>query len=259
MTVMAITTTGTAASLAAPTGSAGPPYDFTTELMGQFRFIPLKDKAMLTRTQHGYLFRTGQQDSHLVMTRVRRGIRLADSGTARFKKLSPACRRQRVRVGIAAVCRVPGSISTSQPLLVEVWPRLGDDFTDGSTLPATVAMTVLGDEGNDVTHLGAGPDFFNGHSGRDPVTGGAGNDWIRAGLGNDPVRGGTGNDYLVGMEGRDTIVAGRGEDRLYGMDGADRLRGDAGADLVVCGTGRDSARADGTDRVMRNCELVDRD
>ena len=251
---------GTASTAAAGGANpdAGPPYNYTTELMGQFKFIPLKDQAMLTRTEHGYRFRTGQQDSHLVVTEVARGLRIVDTGTERFKKLSPACRRQKVRLGIAAVCRVPGIITTRRPLMLEVWPRLGDDFTDGSSLPATFALTVLGDEGNDLTRLGAGPDFFNGHSGRDRVTGGAGKDWIRAGLGNDPVQGGSGNDYLVGMEGRDDMSGGSGDDRVGGLEGDDRLRGDAGADFLLCGTGRDNVKTDQDDRVMNDCESIGR-
>jgi len=185
------------------------------------------------------------------------GLRFVDTGTKSFKKVSPACQRKKVRVGVAAVCRVPGSISVRWPLLVEVWPRLGDDFTDASTLPATFAVTVLGDEGHDVARFGAGPDFFNGHSGRDLVWGGAGNDWIRAGLGNDAVEGGPGNDDLVAMQGRDTVRGGNGDDRVGGGDGDDRLWGDAGADFVLCGTGRDSAKVDAGDRV-HDCESVDR-
>jgi serralysin len=237
---------------------AGPPYSFTTELMGEGRFIPLKDVAMLTRTKHGWLFRTGQQDSHLVMTQVKGGLRFADTGTKSFKRLARACRRQKVRAGIAAVCPVPGSITTRRPLLVEVWPRLGNDFTDGSSLPATFALAVLGDEGNDATRLGAGPDFFNGHSGRDRVLGGSGKDWIRAGSGNDPVWGGSGNDYLVGMGGRDDMYGGDGDDRVGGLEGNDRLRGDAGDDYILCGTGWDNVRADRADRVLRDCESVNR-
>ncbi len=255
---MTAVTVGTADGSGAQPGSdAGPPYDFVTELMGDGVFIPLKDTGMLTRTKHGYRFRTGQQDSHLVVTRVDGGLRFVDTGTKSFKKVSPACQRKKVRVGVAAVCRVPESISVRWPLLVEVWPRLGDDFTDASTLPATFAVTVLGDEGHDVARFGAGPDFFNGHSGRDLVWGGAGNDWIRAGLGNDAVEGGPGNDDLVAMQGRDTVRGGNGDDRVGGGDGDDRLWGDAGADFVLCGTGRDSAKVDAGDRV-HDCESVDR-
>jgi serralysin len=256
--VAAALTVSTAGSFAAPTDlDAGPPYDYTTELMGQFGPpIPLKNAAMLTKTEHGYLYRSGQQDGHLVVTEVDRGLRFRDTGTQELRELSGACLRQRVKVGIAAVCRVPAGITESQPLLVEVWPRLGDDFTDSSSLPATFALVVLGDEGHDVARLGAGPDFFNGHSGRDRISGGAGNDWIRAGLDNDSISSGPGDDRLVGMEGDDIIYGGDGDDRVGGGPGNDRLRGDAGADFVLCGTGADSVRVDGADALL-DCESVD--
>lgn len=258
MTVMATLNTSPAQGLAAADIPAGPPYDFTTALVdgAAGAFIPLKNKAMLTRTEHGYRYRTGMQDSHLVMTRVKRGLRFADRSSTRFVTLSGACRRTPAKVGIAAVCRVPRTVSVRQPLLVEVWPTLGDDFTDGSTLPATIALAVLTDLGNDVARLGAGPDFFNGHSGRDRVSGGAGDDWIRTGLDNDTISSGPGDDWLVGMEGRDVIHGGDGDDRVAGMDGNDRLYGGAGADFVSCGAGLDSTTVDGSDSV-RECELVD--
>ena len=241
-----------------PAGAnAGPPYNFTTELMGQGTFIPLKDKAMLTRTRLGYLFRTGQQDSHLEVTLVNGKLRFVDTGTESFKRRTPACQRKRVKVGIAAVCRVPGDISERRPLLIEIWPRLGNDYTDVSTLPATFAVTVLGDKGHDVARFGAGPDFFNGYSGRDRVWGGGGNDWIRPGLGNDVVLGGSGNDDVVAVEGRDRVHGGEGADRLWGGDGNDRLRGGVGADFVLCGNGHDRAMADGADRIAQSCESVD--
>lgn len=240
-----------------PGSNAGPPYDFVTELMGQFVVIPLKDTAMLTKSEYGYRFRTGQQDSHLVVTRVVGGLRFVDTGTKSFKKLTNGCKRAKVKVGIAAVCRVPGSISAQLPMLIEVWPRLGNDFTDTSTLPAEFAVTVLGDEGNDVARFGAGFDFFNGHSGRDLIWGGAGNDWIRAGLGNDGVKGGRGNDDLVAMQDDDNVRGGRGNDRVGGDDGKDRLWGDVGADFILCGNGRDTVKADTRDRVLNNCESVD--
>ncbi len=212
----AAVTVGTAAGGGAPPGAnAGPPYNFVTELMGGGgTAIPLKDKVMLTKTTHGYRFWTGQQRNHLVVTRVKGGLRFVDRGTDSFKRRTPACKRKNVRVGIAAVCRVPGSISVASPLLIEVWPRLGNDYTDTSTLPATFAVTVLGDKGHDVAPFGAGPDFFNGFSGRDRVRGGAGNDWIRAGLGNDDVKGGSGNDDIVAVEGQDAVRGGNGIDRL---------------------------------------------
>ena len=252
-------TVGTADGSEAPPGSnAGPPYNFTTELLGDSLAIPMKDQAMLTSAEHGYRFRTGQQDSHLVVTLVKGGLRFTDTGTKSFKKVGSACHRKQVRVGIAAVCRIPAGISVALPLLVEVWPRLGNDYTDTSTLPATFAVTVLGDKGHDVARFGAGPDFFNGYSGRDRVWGGGSNDWIRAGIGNDTVEGGSGNDDIVAVEGNDTVRGGNGSDRIWAGDGDDRLWAGAGADILLCGNGRDSAKVDASDRFFHDCESIDR-
>lgn len=254
----AVTTSTVGSQVAAHAGpTAGPPYDFRTEIISNFVVVPLKNAARILRSEHGYVYEAGKQDSHLVMRRVKGGVRFADTGTARFTQLPRACRERNVRVGVAAVCRIPAGVSVSRPLLVEVWPRLGDDFVDSTRLPATVAMSVLGDAGNDVVRFGAGPDFFNGAFGHDRASGGAGNDWIRTGLDNDTIHGGPGDDYLIGVDGADTIYGGDGDDRVGGGDGNDRLQGDAGADYVLCGTGTDSATIDAADS-PRDCESLRR-
>jgi serralysin len=250
-----------ASGASAPGGfNAGPPYRFTTELMGEGRFIPLKDQALVQKTKHGYRFRTGQQDSHLVVTMVRqgRGIRLVDTGTQRFLRMPDACRRQRARVGVALVCPVPGAVTVRRPLLLEVWPRLGADFTDGSSLPASVAMTVLGDEGRDFVRLGAGPDFVNGAYGNDRISSGAGNDWIRGGRHNDTIVSGPGTDYIVSQSGLDDIRSGDGNDKVFGGEDNDRVQGDAGDDFLSCGTGQDRVLTDQQDSTVRDCEAITR-
>ena len=253
-------TVGTADGSGKPPGAnSGPPYDFTTELTGSETSpgsaLPLRDQGMLIKTDHGYRFRTGQQDSHLVITLVDGGFRVADTGTQTFKKLSPACERKKVK-GIAAVCRIPAGTTVNRPVLIEVWPRLGNDYTNTSTLPATFAVAVLSDKGHDVALLGAGPDYFTGYSGNDRVWGGAGNDWIRTGSGKDSVQGGPGRDDILTGDNEDALGGADGDDRLWGGDGGDRLFGGAGADFVLCGNGRDNARVDALDRVFANCETV---
>lgn len=255
-TALTATTVGSQTAAQAE-GTAGPPYDFVTEIT-YGGVIPLKNQAMITRTAHGLLYRSGQQDGHLVVTPVPGGLRFADSATREWKKLAPPCRAQRVAVGVAAVCKMPDGVSTSRPLLLEVWPRLGDDFTDGSRLPATVAMSVLGDAGNDVARLGAGPDFFNGASGNDRVFGGGGNDWLRTGLGNDRIWGGPGHDQLAGVDGRDVVYGGSGDDKVGGGAGNDRLFAGDGQDFALCGTGADAATVDGRDRHLGCESLVSR-
>jgi hypothetical protein len=253
-------TIGAADAGAKPPGAdSGPPYDFETELTGSATApgsaLPLKDQGMLIKTDHGYRFRTGQQDSHLVVKVVDGGVRFADTGTQTFKKLSPGCERQKVR-GVAAVCRVPATVTVRRPLLIELWPRLGNDYTDTSTLPATFAVAILSDKGHDSAFLGAGPDYFNGFSGRDRVWGGAGNDWVRTGSGNDAIQGGPGWDDILAGDGSDVVRGADGNDRLWAGDGGDRLFGGAGADFVLCGNGRDNATVDPSDRVFSNCEAV---
>ncbi|WP_188113252.1 calcium-binding protein [Nocardioides humilatus] len=236
-------------------GTAGPPYDYETALMGQYSLIPLPDQAMISKTEHGYVYRAGQQDSHLEITLTADGLEYADTGTERFKKLARRCHRVDAEVGVAAVCRVPRWVTTEQPLLLEVWPRLGDDYVDGSTLPDSVAMTVLGDAGDDIAMFGSGPDFFNGFTGRDQVWGGDGNDWIRTGPDNDLVFGGGGEDQLVGTDGRDVFYGQDGDDRLGGGAGNDRLEGGPGTDRVLCEAGRDTVLTDLLD-LLRACEDV---
>ena len=142
-TAMLAGTTGSAAASEPPPGTnAGPPYTFKTELINYGAHgATLKDSGWLTREKHGYKLWTGQQDSHLVVTVVDGRLRFADRGTKRWTNLPKSCHRQKVRTGIAAVCRIPSTISTRRPLLIEVWPRLGNDFTDTSSLSARFAVT----------------------------------------------------------------------------------------------------------------------
>lgn len=236
--------------------SAGPTAPFTKAIMHN-NVIPLVHAAMITRTRHGYLYRAGQQNSHLVVTRVKAGVRFRDTGTRTWRSVASGCKRQKVRVGIAAVCGVSRSTSGRHPMLLEIWPRLGNDFVDGHTLPAAFEMAVLADAGRDIVLGGAGNDFINGAQNGDRVRGGGGNDWLRTGIGDDRIWGGSGNDDLVGVEGRDTIRGGGGNDRVGGGPGNDRLFAGGGRDAVVCGSGADAARADGSDRVNQ-CESVRR-
>ncbi len=246
---------GLTAANAGQPADAGPPYTFTTVLNGQFDFVPLKNAAMIRKSRHGYTYYAGQQDGHLTVTQEGDALLLHDTTAHRFEELAGGCRDVAVDKGVAALCSLPGDLTTSRPLLLEVWPRLGDDYTDGRTLPATIAMSVLGDAGDDVARLGAGPDFFNGAKGNDVVTGGAGNDWLRTGDDADTIKGNAGNDYLMGVHGSDLIRGGRGDDRLGGSQGNDRLFAGPGSDVLSCGSGSDGATIDSADSA-RECESV---
>lgn len=233
-TVVAATVGLTASTIAgaqAGQPDAGPKWPFVQALMGQFGTpIPLKNQAMISTTDHGYVYRAGQQNSHLRVSLVADGVKFRDRGTREWRSLTNDCQKRKARVGIKAVCKVGAAIDTSNPMLLEIWPRLGNDHVDGSSLPAQFQMSVLADAGRDTVRTGAGNDFINAAQDNDKAYGGPGDDWIRTGIGSDRIEGGAGNDYLVGQDQGDTIFGGDGDDRLYGGLGRDVLAGGSGSD-----------------------------
>ena len=241
-----------------PSHAYGPDKRYVTVLKGQFTFVPLKNQAMISRSRSGYIYRAGQQDSRLTVTRTERGLRFHDAGTRRWHTLAKPCRKARTRVGVAAVCPVPRWASRRNAMLLQVWPRLGDDFVDTSDLGNRIDVTVLGDAGHDVALLGYGDDFFNGALGHDRSRGGEGSDWLRAGDGADVLRGGRGHDRVVGVGGNDVVKGGRGGDRVGGGPGRDTVSSGRGRDRLSCGDGRDLALVvAGGDR-LSGCERVRR-
>lgn len=176
---------------------------------------PMRNKAKLVRTKYGYRFTAAQQNTRLRIKVVNGRLRFRDSHTPRWKSVPRACNRQRVRRGVAASCRIPGDTSRGNPTLIEVHPRLGNDYVDGRGLPATFEMAVLGDAGRDVLFGGRGNDYLNGAQNRDRASGGGGKDWIRGGNSRDRLWGGAASDWIVGMKGRDMIKGGSGRDRIF--------------------------------------------
>lgn len=237
---------GVAAVAMVPVGSseagtqpeAGPSCPFITELINHAPDLGLKGEARITKTECGYRYFSGRQNNRLVITQVGDKLRFSDPRTDRVDRLADACSNVRGVPGIVVLCPIPRGTDADHPLLVEVWPRLGDDFVDGSTLSAMFSMTVLGDAGHDVAFMGAGDDFFNGAFDADQVRGGAGDDWIRSGDQRDRVAGGPGHDYITSGEGGDRVVGGGGADRIY------------------CGPGADDATRDGGDLTVYQCESV---
>lgn len=215
--------------------------------------VPLKDEAIINKTRHGYLFRAGQQDSDLTVTQTDGRLQFVDAGTQSWKWLPKACHEVTVPHGVGASCTIQDVYNESEPMLVEIWPRLGNDVIDTSALSSLFDVSVLGDRGNEVVHLGAGNNFVNGAQDDDTVYGGEGNDWIRTGIGDDYLDGGAGDDNLVGVDNNDTIYGGRGNDHLYGSDGNDDLFAGEGADHVMCGNGSDNATLKASDRTSQ-CE-----
>lgn len=228
--------------------------DPVTELLGTGGpVIPLKNAAMIVQTDVGYRYQAGQQNSHLTITQVGQQLLYADTGTRELRDIPGSCSRQSVPTGIAALCTIPAKFDADNKMFLEVWPRLGNDFVDGSTLSDQFRMWVLADAGFDTVRGGAGDDFVNGAQDDDKVWGGAGNDWIRTGPGSDNSWGETGNDKLVAGPENDVVRGGEGNDRVDGGTGNDTLWADAGQDFALCGDGMDLAYVDVSDRTTK-CE-----
>lgn len=153
--------------------------------------------AIIRYSKYGPVYISGKHDQHLTVKWVesRHAIRFRDTRTGRFKSLPDRCERERVKKGISAVCKVPPRFN-SQRMFIQVWPRLGNDYTNGSTLPSRFRLWVLTDAGNDVVYGGEGKDFVNGAKGNDRMYGGPGRDWLRGGPGSDYINGGSGSDRI---------------------------------------------------------------
>lgn len=181
---------------------------------GDAKVHDIKDKALIRMSKHGYVYIAGQQHSHLTITALDggRALRYRDTGTKRLTTTPKTCHRERVAKGISVVCAIPARFRDT--MFVQVWPRLGNDFVDGHSLPRGFRLWVLADAGRDVVYGGAGNDFVNGAKDGDRVYGGAGNDFLRTGPGNDVLRGGPGRDKLSCAENTDTAYR-DAHDSLY--------------------------------------------
>lgn len=219
--------------------------------------VPLKDEALLNRTPQGYIYRAGQQNSDITITQVDGRVTFVDTGTRSWKWMAPACTRIDVPQGVGASCVVAPKFTEAAPMLVEVWPRLGDDTLDATALPALFDISFLGDRGDDTVRLGPGNDFVNAAQDDDHVYGGEGDEWIRTGTEDDVADGQGGNDYIVGLFGNDTLYGGTGDDSLYGSDGSDTLFTGDGVDRANCGGGSDEATVTSSDRAI-GCERTSR-
>ncbi len=160
----------------------------------------LGGQAIIRYSKFGPVYISGQHHQHLTVKYVERlnSIRFRDTRTGSFKKALPdRCHKEKVKKGVSAVCKVPPRFrADGKKMFIQVWPRLGNDYTNGSSLPKKFRMWVLTDAGNDVTILGDGADFVNGAKGNDRIVGGAGHDWLRGGPGADNINGGAGKDRI---------------------------------------------------------------
>ena len=213
-----------AITLAAPTTTAtadqprgyGPSDPFDDSIMpddGPQESV--RHQAKISRTRYGYRLIAAEQNSHLRVKVVNGRLRFRDTRVASWKSLPRMCNRVRVSPGVAASCRIPDSTSAANPTLLEVRPRLGNDYVDGRGLPATFELALLADAGRDTLFGGRGNDYLGGATDNDRSYGGAGRDWIRGGSGRDRLRGGKHSDWIHGLSGRDSIDGGSGSDRTY--------------------------------------------
>lgn len=138
--------------------------------------------------------------------------------------------------------------------------RLLQSGSVGANLPAGVALTVNGGDGDDMLY---------GTKGNDTIIGARGNDNLYGAFGRDNMNGGPGNDrlqgqgLLAGESGNDYLnlfysSGGRVPSRASGGPGKDNiLGGNKVRDRVDCGAGRNDTFTTtdkrGLDR-FRNCE-----
>lgn len=162
------------------------------------------NKALIRWSKFGFVYIAGKHNTHLTVTydKAANTLLYRDTGTRELRSKPKACDRRKAAKGIAVLCKIPASFD-SKKMFVQVWPRLGNDFVDGRTLPVRFRLWVLADAGRDVVHGGAGRDFVNGAKDDDRIWGGPGNDHVNSGKGNDVVYGGPGNDRVSCSEGFD--------------------------------------------------------
>lgn len=155
-----------------------------------------KEAVMRLDKRFGYVYISGKHNQHLTITYLeeKNSLRFRDTRTPRLKSAPKHCKKEPVKKGISVVCWLPKKFQHHS--FIQVWPRLGNDYTDARTLPHKFRVWALLDDGADVFYGGAGNDFTNGAMGNDRIFGGKGNDFLRSGPGRDFVRGGPGKDKI---------------------------------------------------------------
>ncbi|MCB0894009.1 MAG: hypothetical protein H6529_13270 [Nocardioides sp.] len=201
MRLLGIVSTLFLALVAGLTAVAGPAVAGHPPLMlgpGDAHVSGIGHEAIIRHSKYGYVYISGKHSSHLRVKYVehRNALRYRDTRTAKLKLPAHGCQREKVKTGISAVCTIPKSFDHKK-VFVQVWPRLGNDYVDGRTLPRRFRLWVLTDAGNDVVLGGAGSDFVNGAKGNDRMWGGKGNDWLRGGPGLDHIHPGQGHDRVA--------------------------------------------------------------
>jgi Ca2+-binding RTX toxin-like protein len=120
----------------------------------------------------------------------------------------------------------------------------GGRGTGDPWVPArTLALTVDGNDGDDVISGSQRGDNLEGFLGRDRISGLGGPDSISAGSHQDVVYGGNGNDFIDPGPWPDTVFAGYGDDHIRAHDW------DTTGDTLSGGPGTDAAVVDDYDQV----------
>lgn len=115
---------------------------------------------------------------------------------------------------------------------------VANNFFDASL--ATIPVTMLGGDGNDLLIGSAVSDSLSGDNGNDTLIGGLGDDRLVGGAGDDSGSGGSGNDILYGGAGRDRLNGDEGNDTVSGQGSSnDTVSGGQGNDRIDGGDGLD--------------------
>src|ERR1044072_5804314 len=103
-------------------GGAQAEYKPPMALYGQFgTAIPLKNAAMIERTDGGLRYIAGQQNSHLTVSIENDKVVYVDTGTQELRDHPGSCTEDSVPTGIKVECAVPSGYDGSNRMYLEVW------------------------------------------------------------------------------------------------------------------------------------------
>ena len=130
---LAITLTvtgGTLIALNVAIASAGSASASPQHRAAQERVHRFERWATITKISNGYYYDAGQQNTHLVVTPVKHGLRYTDRHTDVLRTKPDSCDRKPAKVGLVVVCHVPRGTGPHNPWTVKVFTRLGNDYVE---------------------------------------------------------------------------------------------------------------------------------